>query len=104
MTRDEVIRGIEFCLNPEVACYDGCPYYDRCWQDGEHFEVPLLRDALALLKEEPKRGRWIALDMHKGMEQFKCSMCAVEYYVPTCMGQPMYQYCPNCGAKMEDGE
>lgn len=47
------------------------------------------------------RGRWIKLDMHNGMEQHKCSVCNQECYVPTCMGEPLYSYCPNCGAKME---
>lgn len=46
-------------------------------------------------------GKWIKLDMHKGMEQYKCSVCRSECYVPECMGEPMYAYCPNCGARME---
>lgn len=49
------------------------------------------------------RGRWIKLDMHSGMEQHKCSVCNQECYVPTCMGEPMYNYCPNCGAQMDAG-
>lgn len=48
-------------------------------------------------------AKWIRMDAHIGMEQFKCSLCRSEYYVPTCMNEPMYDYCPNCGAKM-DGE
>ena len=50
---------------------------------------------------EPKRGRWIKLDMHRGMADHKCTACKQECYVPTCMGEPMYAFCPNCGAKME---
>ena len=50
---------------------------------------------------QPKTGRWIKLDMHRGMADHKCSVCEQECYVPTCMGEPMYAYCPNCGAKME---
>ena len=49
---------------------------------------------------QPKRGRWIKLDMHRGMADHKCSVCEQECYVPTCMGEPMYAYCPNCGAMM----
>lgn len=48
------------------------------------------------------RGRWIKMDMHKGMEQYKCSTCRSECYVPECMGEPMYAYCPNCGADMRE--
>ena len=50
---------------------------------------------------QPKRGRWIKLDMHRGLADHKCTACKQECYVPTCMGEPMYAYCPNCGAKME---
>lgn len=35
------------------------------------------------------RGRWIHLDMHRGMEQYECSICGNECYVPECMGEPM---------------
>jgi hypothetical protein len=49
-------------------------------------------------------GKWIKLDMHKGMEQYKCSVCRSECYVPECMGKPMYCYCPNCGADMEKND
>ena len=55
----------------------------------------------ALQSAEPKRGKWIKLDMHRGMADHKCTACEQECYVPTCMGEPMYAYCPNCGAKME---
>lgn len=57
----------------------------------------------ALLLEADVPGQWIRLDAHKGIEQFKCSICRSECYVPTCMNEPMYGYCPNCGSKM-DGE
>ena len=39
---------------------------------------------------QPKRGRWIKLDMHRGMADHKCTACEQECYVPTCMGEPMY--------------
>ena len=55
----------------------------------------------ALQSAEPKRGKWIKLDMHRGMADHKCTACEQECYVPTCMGEPMYAFCPNCGAKME---
>ena len=51
---------------------------------------------------QPKRGRWIKLDMHRGMADHKCTACEQECYVPTCMGEPMYAFCPNCGADMRE--
>ena len=53
--------------------------------------------------EERKTGRWIKLDMHAHLANHKCTACGQECYVPTFMGEPMYTYCPNCGARM-DGE
>ena len=65
-------------------------------------EILLLRKDLREMPPiQPKRGRWVKLDMHRGMADHKCSVCKQECYVPTCMGEPMYAYCPNCGAKME---
>lgn len=50
-----------------------------------------------------RHARWIRMDAHKGMAQFKCSICRSECYVPTCMDNPMYEYCPNCGSRMDGG-
>ena len=49
---------------------------------------------------ENVRGEWIKLDMHAHLADHKCSACGQECYVPTCMGDPMYVFCPNCGADM----
>ena len=65
-------------------------------------KVLLINDLEKLPTAEPKRGRWIKLDMHRGMADHKCTACEQECYVPTCMGEPMYAFCPNCGAKMEE--
>lgn len=45
-------------------------------------------------------GEWMKLDMHRGMEQYKCSVCQSVMYVPECMGEPMYLFCPMCNADM----
>lgn len=48
--REKVIRGLEVCTTD--FCSEECPYY-QC--DGLSCHGPLMRDALALLKEqEPK--------------------------------------------------
>ena len=61
---------------------------------------------MAVPPAEPKTGKWIKLDMHAHLADHKCTSCGQECYVPTCMGDPMYDFCPHCGAKMvrEDGE
>jgi hypothetical protein len=68
-----------------------------------HPVVIYARNAPTVDAVEVVHGRWIRMDAHKGIEQFKFSVCRSECYVPTCMNEPMYDYCPNCGAKM-DGE
>ena len=52
--------------------------------------------------EEPKTGHWIEEDMFDGDIAYRCSECDE----PFCLidGTPtdnMYNFCPNCGAKME---
>ena len=47
---------------------------------------------------EPKNGRW---EQDK-LGTFLCSNCHSGFKEqPTCMGRPMFEYCPICGAKME---
>jgi len=46
-----------------------------------------------------KVGRWIKRE--SGIVFFECSVCKDGYIdQPTCMGKPMFKYCPNCGASM----
>ena len=49
-----------------------------------------------------RHGKWIKLDMHAHLADHKCTACGQECYVPTCMGEPMYIYCPNCGARIDE--
>lgn len=65
-----------------------------CWIRYKLFEQVLREQPT--IEPERKTGKWIKLDMHH-----KCTACGQECYVPTCMGEPMYTYCPNCGARME---
>ena len=48
--REKVIRGLEVCTTD--FCSEECPYY-QC--DGLSCHAPLMRDALALLKEQEAR-------------------------------------------------
>ena len=72
---------------------------------GDVWNVESMEEMVDRIKQlppiQPKRGKWIKLDMHIGMADHKCTACEQECYVPTCMGEPMYAFCPNCGAKME---
>ena len=51
-----------------------------------------------------KRGRvmaeWKPFDLKWGRSIWYCSACEESTEVPTCLGTPMYNFCPMCGANM----
>ena len=57
--REKVIKGIRKCLSHKPCSENGCPYEDECAV--EHLNDPLLRDALALLKEQEDKIRQLRL-------------------------------------------
>ena len=51
-----------------------------------------------------QKGKWLPDNNNYYEERFICSVCGKSYKVDTCMGKPMWNFCP-CGADMmEDGE
>ena len=87
----------QMAANFAQCVYDGV--------DSEECQIALdtISEAPTVDAVEVVHGRWVRMDAHKGMERFKCSICRSECYVPTCMNDPMYEYCPNCGARMKGG-
>lgn len=58
-------------------------------------------DSIPTVDVEPvKRGRWKKHDNLMG-EYYHCSVCDTRTEVETCMGDPIFVYCPFCGAKMD---
>lgn len=55
----------------------------------------LIRDTMALPTVEPKRGKWIDY-----CGDLKCDQCGCEADLFGIRGE--WNYCPNCGARMED--
>ena len=47
--------------------------------------------------QEPKTEHWEWLTEDK----YRCSNCNHETRVDECMNEPMYDFCPFCGAKMD---
>ena len=72
--------------------------------EGIFMAQEIYADCIQTLKElpsaEPKRGRWISADAIFGGVPFYCSECG-ENTLDTVMGKPRWNFCPNCGAKME---
>lgn len=55
------------------------------------------------IEPERKTGQWLPDNNNYYEERYICSACKRSYKVDTCMGKPIWNYCP-CGAKMEEGE
>lgn len=53
---------------------------------------------------EPKRGEWIEFDTKWGRSLYYCTNCMETSEVPAAFGKPLYNFCPNCGAKMGERE
>ncbi len=64
---------------------------DRKWVDRWLRQLPSI---------QPKKGKWISADAIFGGVPFYCSECG-ENTRDTVMGKPRWNFCPNCGAKME---
>ena len=48
--------------------------------------------------EPSRKGHWIRLDYQR--DRYECSVCHTQGYVDTCMYEPIWEYCPRCGARM----
>lgn len=61
--------------------------------------IPELYDILERMPtiEERKTGRWIRGDQEKLTGSQRCSYCGKTAY----KGRDYFDYCPNCGARME---
>lgn len=49
-----------------------------------------------------KHGKWSPCIVARNIDALECSECGARY--PNIMWMPGYNYCPNCGAKMDKQE
>lgn len=76
------------------------------WLDIVEISEEMKGDSDAPTVDVPDRkvGEWIWMG-DKGDSRFMCSVCKSKENVPTIMGKPIvWDYCPNCGARMESKE
>ena len=71
-----------------------CAYWDR-----ESNFCALHRPSA---QPERKKGKWLPDTNNYIEERFVCSVCGRSYKVDTCMGKPMWDFCPGCGADMRE--
>lgn len=88
---------------------------DEIVQDlNEHYEVPITRYEYkrisGVLFEFPTadvrknvHGEWLKSN-ESALRPYMCSNCGCLYDVDTVMGKIVWNYCPNCGAVMDESE
>ena len=65
-----------------------------------------LNMAIETLKKERPHGEWIPKDVHNCWTRFECSVCGYYHQPVHDFGEskPDYNFCPNCGADMREGD
>lgn len=107
---ESVVMGMVEYIDKEAVCEDAKTWFRTRDMKLYNDCVQMVRDRVTALPaadvRENVKGEWIKMDMHRSMENYKCSVCRSECYVPELMGEPMFPLCPYCGAQMggaEDG-
>ena len=85
MTREEAIENLKWLLE--------CSYVDS-FEDAENEALEM---AIKALEQEPKTGHWIPSHIPESILD-ECSECGFS------CGAFTFNYCPNCGARMESEE
>ena len=102
--------------DPEICPYKeykGKPYFSiKYMENGEEYVgygtyspkvlSQYLREYFMVSRRpEREKGQWLLDNTNYYDERYICSECGRSYKVDMCMGKPMWNFCPNCGAKME---
>ena len=79
--------------------------YQKCDGDLQTFHDLLVDcfEVLPSVQPKAKTGHWI--EMKRGYLEtpsYECSECHEQQFVETCMGKPIWEYCPMCGKRMVD--
>ena len=125
MTDNEIIKALGQCETQSTCSY--CPYFEKIgckkhlYQDAyrliirqkaEIEELQIERIKLnadyenkqkGIPNMEVRHGEWI-VDSNIAETEFKCSKCGYSYFEGEPCQESDYNYCPNCGAKMDGGK
>ena len=104
--REKVIKGLDVCLKniDQSDCPNDCPYLSDCskYENRVVFQ-PLMRDALALLKDQEEPKHIIRKQCKKEWEDGSIDYYA-EWYCPHCnslilrgFDNPSIKFCYKCG-------
>lgn len=85
----------------KLNIYDVSPAYGTCVMGITEEDIEL---APTVEAEPVRHAHWIWKG-DEGDSRFMCSECRCMENAPTCMGVPdIWEYCPNCGSRMEEYE
>lgn len=65
--------------------------------------ISVLRDKNKQLSDIVRKGRWINPSM-ADFTAYECSACGSFVHVPTVCGEPLYSFCPHCGATINNAK
>ena len=93
--RESLVRQIICNMTEFVGAPDDVQKHDeQC-----NYAIDMIEDALIADVAPVVHGRW-EWDTE---DIYRCSNCAEKSHVKEVMGHPEWDYCPNCGAKMDGG-
>lgn len=73
----------------------GATYPPRAWFAGMANAESIIKDLPSIDAVPVKHGRWTIEDCHSATYKYCCSICGAHH-------RARYDYCPTCGACMED--
>ena len=93
--RDDAIKWLK-------NLFDDCGNYMPLWHYGE--VLPKIIELLEVDVAPVRHGRWEAFEDMMLDTCYRCSECGREFYLADCSTpqENEYNYCPNCGAKMDE--
>ena len=94
----ELVKALRYCAESgDFNCNKDCPMYPNYPKCLTKMDMDAAAAIEALQAQLPKRGEWKYIVYHNGCtpdEDIVCSVCGKS-------GLDNWNYCPNCGAKME---
>lgn len=94
----DAIRKGKFCLNPLHADNDNTYYYQLGWNAA----IETICDCVPTV-DPVKHGHWLFYEEPDGYYHSECSECG-QWCDEDVFLKGKWHYCPNCGAKMDEGD